>query len=366
MKKHLKTGLLVWGALKGPCLTKEEKRWIETENISTLVLFKRNILSLKQILELCREIKSLKPSPLIAIDREGGAVDRLSHLKEFPSWPGPKALAGVCTSKEIQKTSFFLGRELYSLGIDINLAPCLDIQSTSSPLLEKRVFGHTPKRVTNLAKAFLEGLSKAGLSGLTVKHFPGHGGVREDSHKELPIDGRAFKEINKTDLIPFKTLFSQMSIPITMSAHVLYPALDKKYPATLSYSILTRLLKKTLGYRGCVLSDDLDMLALRKFYPLKNLVLVALNAGVDLLMTCGAKSWQQHLPEWIREGLDKKLVSPGALNNKIKKARDLYLSLKEKSPPAPYFNQWTKTTKFLNQHFAWCDRLDELLKNKSK
>ena len=146
-----------------------------------------------------------------------------------------------------------------------------------------------------------------------------------------------------------------------MSAHVLYSSLDKKYPASLSYCILTKLLQNTLGFRGCIVSDDLNMLALKKFYPLKHLVLLALNAGVDLLMICNAKSSQYSIPEWIREGLDKNLISLKTLDYKIKKVSRIYLSLKKQSPPSPSFIQWRNKSHFLNQHFLWNKHITKLM-----
>ena len=116
-------GPLIWSGIKGLCLSEDEKKYLQKFKISGVILFKRNIESLKQLFELCKEIHSLKPAPLIVLDREGGPVDRLKHLPEFPAWPSPEKMTKVCSLEEIKKTGYYMGSEMKALGMSVNFAP---------------------------------------------------------------------------------------------------------------------------------------------------------------------------------------------------------------------------------------------------
>ena len=216
--------------LKGHSLLKEEKDFIISNHISGVVLFKRNIQSFKQVYELCSELKSLsRPSPLIAIDMEGGEVDRFSHLKEAIPWPSAKTL-GSLNSKSIYSIARSLAKQLNLLGININFAPVVDLPLIKNPLLETRVFGRTQQEILRGADPFVEGLIKEQVIPC-LKHFPGHGGVAEDSHKTFPKDQRHLNEL-EPQLEIFQTLFEKHPCWI-MTAHIEFPNIDKT-PATFS------------------------------------------------------------------------------------------------------------------------------------
>ena len=146
--------------LQGISLLREEKDFIISNNIAGVVLFKRNLQSFKQIYELCSELKSLtQPSPLIAIDMEGGEINRFSHLKESYPWPSPKVLRTL-EPKQIFLIAESMARQLHLLGIDINFAPVVDLLLTDSPLLKNRVFGRSKDEILKFASPFIEGLIK--------------------------------------------------------------------------------------------------------------------------------------------------------------------------------------------------------------
>ena len=256
MKHHL-----LWMGIKGLSLSEEEKTSIQKNEISGLILFKRNIESLSQLLELCREIKSLKPAPLIMMDREGGMVDRLCHLPDFPAWPEPAWLSHHCSPEQIQQTALYMASEMKALGICLNFAPVVDTlsfqlnptglekgkgkgvadeglshsmvdkkhessgtTSIKSSLLKGRLWGSTPEQVSRNALAWIKGFAQAGIASC-VKHFPGHGGVTEDSHKTLPIDKRDLGILKKYDLIPFQKTISA-GVDMVMTAHVAFPSIE--------------------------------------------------------------------------------------------------------------------------------------------
>ena len=308
----MKTGALVWSGIKTFSLTSSEKKNIEQQKISGLILFKRNIKSLRQFYELCKEIYFLKHKPLIAIDREGGLVDRLKHLPEFSDWPQPEVLARTCSLREIKQTAFFIGRPLSALGVFVNFAPCFDIPLVKSPLFKGRLM--TSKK----ALAFTTGLKKAGLA-MTAKHFPGHGGVLKDSHKTLPIDANSLQEIKRTHLPPFK-LAIKKGLDLIMTAHVLYPSCDKNHPATISPFFLKKLLRKELKFKGLIVSDDLDMKALNK-RSLKQNVLLALKAGGDVLLKCQPGLNNFRIAEWIKKEALKDKHFEQDVKDKIKRVK---------------------------------------------
>ena len=301
--KH-KLGPLIWTGINGFSLSKEEKKTIEQMKVSGLILFKRNITSLSQLFELCREIRSLKPAPLIAIDREGGPVDRLKHLSEFPKWPSPEKLTTVCSLEEIEKTSYYMGREMKALGISVNFAPCVDLPILKNPLFAGRFLGKAYQDIAQNALSYLSGLRKAGVAGC-AKHFPGHGAVMEDSHVELPVDKREFTEL-KEDLFPFQKMIIG-GAEMIMSAHLMYPKVDPTRPVTLSRIFLKKLLRKKMGFPGLIISDDLDMKALQK-YSLPLVMFYALKAGIDILLKCEPAGNLLELSEQLHQMLERQNI----------------------------------------------------------
>ena len=304
--------------LKGPSLLKEEKQLILSENISSVILFKRNILSLKQVFELCLELKALlKPPLLIAMDREGGEVDRLSHLKGLRPWPSAKTL-GPLDPKVISSLAEGLGQQMKLLNIDINLAPVVDLLLNQSPLLETRVFSKKATQVLSSALAFVEGLNKAQIISC-LKHFPGHGGVKEDSHKVLPQDLRTVKDL-KPQLNIFKTLFEKQKANWIMTSHVMFPNIDK-VPATFSSVLLQKLLREEMNFKGLLISDDLEMSALEPLSLFERACL-ALKAGCDLLIY---SQKPEHLNPLFQKNLKDK-----ELQEKIKSSSQKILKLRSK------------------------------------
>ena len=279
----MRAGPLLMIGVEGEALTYQERKIIQKENIGGILLFKRNCQSYKALKELLSELYSLRiSSPLIvAIDREGGAVDRLTQIPEFCPWPNPSALSRRLTLQEIEKTSYYLHHELKHLRINMNLSPCLDISHSQNQALRGRTFSSNPTSVADIGRAFIKGAVRAGV--LTcAKHFPGHGGVAEDSHKLLPIDKRSKKQILASAL-PFRRAFAE-HVPSVMVSHILYPSLDLKNIAPFSECIVDQLLKQKWGFQGLVFSDDLEMKAVSD-YNKAELAERALSAGVHILIS---------------------------------------------------------------------------------
>ena len=243
----------------------------------------KNIRSPKQLKELTSKLKKLSRKPLlISVDQEGGSVARLKHYYGFDRFPSAKEVAHLSTTqaKEIyEKQSQMLERN----SINCNFAPVVDLDiNPKNRVISKleRSFGSSSQEVTKYAKIMINAQTKHNVISV-LKHFPGHGSSLGDSHK-------GFVDISKTwtkeELVPYQNLIDANKVDMIMSAHVFNSHLDSKYPATLSYNINTKLLREKMGFKGVLISDDLQMKAITKHFTLKETVTKAINSGVDILL----------------------------------------------------------------------------------
>jgi len=280
-----KIGQMIMIGLKGEELTQREKRLLRDYPFGGFILFKRNLREPKQILSLCRALCESKKElpPFIAVDQEGGRVHRLpAPFTHFP----PAAAVGRMRNPDLAfRVGEAMARELSAVGINLNFAPVLDVNSNpKNPVIGDRSLSSDPSEVARLGWSVTEGLRGGGIIPCG-KHFPGHGDTSEDSHLELPIVGKEVAALKAVELPPFIHA-CRHRIESLMTAHVLYPGLDPEYPATLSRTIINKLLRQEVGYNGVVFGDDLEMQAIRKNYPLEEAVTLTVNAGVDVLMFC--------------------------------------------------------------------------------
>lgn len=275
--------------LEGPQLSSEEREILRHEAVGGVILFARNIEDAVQVRELCAAIRRERPELLLAIDQEGGRVQRLHQgVTRLPSM-ARLAKAAMSVPKEAQRlcrdAGWLLGMEMAACGLDITFSPVLDVDTGQSSVIGDRSFSADPEQVTVLAGALVEGLNGAGMAAVG-KHYPGHGGVAADSHLELPIDERPLAEIMAVDLLPFKRLASQLGG--VMPAHVVYPAFDHR-PAGFSPPWLG-LLRETLGFKGTIFSDDLSMLGATSVGSPSERAKQALAAGCDMLLVCNDRA----------------------------------------------------------------------------
>ena len=307
-------GSALFISLKGTRLLLEEEEFIKKEYPAGVTLFKRNIESKEQTRDLIQNIKSLSKGPvLIAVDCEGGDVNRLSHIGL--KYPAPAELSSQ--GKEgIKKVAYSIGKDLKSLGFDLNFAPLVDLPITKNPLLESRVFSSYPDKVIEKAGAFMEGLLKGGIYPC-LKHFPGHGGVKEDSHFILPQDQRSLEEL-ENQIQVFEVLFKKYPCAI-MTAHIVFPNIEKT-PASFSKRLLTELLKQKKKFKGLVFSDDIDMGALKGFSSGESFFL-ALLAGCDMILNC------QKSPFEILDYFHKNPLKKKELESRLKESQVKFLRL---------------------------------------
>ena len=280
-----KIGQLFLVGCQSEALASDERLLIEEYQFAGLILFKTNCCAPAQLVSLCRAIWESFDGvpPFIAIDQEGGRVHRLpAPFSHFPA----AARIGARNDPEL---AYRLGRataaELTLAGINLNFAPVLDVQSKrTSPIIGDRAFAAEPESVIAIASAWTKGLRDSGVIPCG-KHFPGHGDADKDSHFELPLVRKSLEEIQATDLPPFVEA-CRNQIEALMTAHVVYPALDAKLPATLSEAIVTDLLRHQLGFDGVIFSDDLAMRAISDRYGVEEATTLAIRAGVDVLLFC--------------------------------------------------------------------------------
>ncbi|MGE0682571.1 MAG: beta-N-acetylhexosaminidase [Candidatus Binatia bacterium] len=250
-----------------------------------VILFRRNYTDLKQLAALCEELHALLPHqpPLIALDHEGGRVHRLTA--PFTHFPAATVVGRTQSVELAQRVGKAMGEELSSIGVDIDFAPVLDVlTNTANTVIGARAFAADPQTVGLFGCAQARGLRAGGVIPCG-KHFPGHGATQVDSHEDLPRDERSLDALKQTDCQPFRMAIAE-GIEMLMTAHILYPALDAEYPATLSQKTIEGLLRQQLGYQGVVVTDDLEMGAIVRRGAVEQAAVQALCAGADLLLIC--------------------------------------------------------------------------------
>lgn len=274
--------------IEGPELTAEERERLAHPKVGGVILFSRNYDSPIQMERLVKELHGIRrPRLIVAVDQEGGRVQRFKRglttlppmrrlgeiYDENPS--RAKRLADLC--------GWLLATELRAMDVDISFAPVLDLDHGVSQVIGDRAFHSDPEVIALLAHYFANGMKSGGMSSVG-KHFPGHGGVEEDSHHELPKDMRTLEELEAGDLIPFKKMI-YYDIPGIMTSHVLFPKIDSK-PVTFSSIWLKEILRKKLGFQGVIFSDDLTMEAAQGGGSMAQRADLALDAGCDMVLVC--------------------------------------------------------------------------------
>ncbi len=255
--------------------------------VGSVLLFSRNYRSPQQVAALTAAIRALRtPHLLIAVDHEGGRVQRFRE--GFTPLPAVHLLGRRFDEDKREALSlahaigWLMASELHAVGVDFSFAPCVDLDYGVSEIIGDRAFHRDADAVAALAAAYLAGMREAGMASV-AKHFPGHGAVVVDSHVALPVDRRAFVDM-EPDLRPYRLLIENQ-LPGVMVAHVVYPAVDA-LPASLSGRWIGEILRGILGFHGCVFADDLSMAGAAAFGDVMQRARLALAAGCDVLPIC--------------------------------------------------------------------------------
>lgn len=337
-----KVGQLFFVGLPGPDLDDAARNILESIKPGGICLFARNIRDAVQTRELLDELsRSLSIRPFLSVDQEGGLVDRLRRILQ----PMPSA-ERFDSAVDASKFGRLVGQALLILGFNMDFAPVVDVidevRSGSPNGLRSRTFGRTAGQACELAAAFLAGLEDEGCIGC-LKHFPGLGASRVDSHEDLPEVDISEQELEAIDIAPYRRIFQSSRAVSVMVAHAAYPAhrlqeLDQNgrlLPSSLSFNFVTDLLRTDLQFKGLVLTDDLEMGAVMKHYSAGEACVRAVCAGNDMVTLCAS-------PERMMEGFDRVMsaVKEGEIKReRLDESMERIAHLKQELSRPPVFDQ---------------------------
>jgi len=252
-------------------------KFLKTHKVAGVILFSKNIKNPKQLKRLTSNIKKLQPNILIAVDQEGGKVQRLKKRDGFIHTSSAQNIKEP--KKEYQK----MAKMLKENGINLNLAPVVDVAvNPNNPVIAKlkRSYSSNPKEVWRKSEIFIKAMKSEGVL-TTLKHFPGHGSSQADSHRGFTDVSDSWSE---KELLPFYNHIKNSTAQLIMTAHIFNKKLDLKYPATLSHDTNQKLLRERLGFNGVLITDDLQMRAISDNYGFKKALELSINSGVDILL----------------------------------------------------------------------------------
>ena len=325
-----KIGQMFMVGFDGAVPSKTVLRLIREARLGGVILFARNLQSPAQTAQLSNALQSQsqKMPVLISIDQEGGRVSRLP--KGFSIFPGGAQLAACHSPEWVYRVAEATAKELRAVGINMNLAPVLDVAThPANPVIGDRAFGANPVLVSTLGLTMIAGFQDNNVIACG-KHFPGHGDTGADSHKELPRVAQGLRRLREVELRPFLHTI-QNGLASIMTAHVLYPALDPDEPATLSRRIVTGLLREGMGFKGVVITDDLEMAAISDRHGPGEAAVKAIEAGADLVLICHDEDKQLAAMEAVARAVKQKRISEARIEQSLLRI----LQMKEKFLP-PY------------------------------
>lgn len=287
--------------LAGTTLSADEAALLSEPQVGGLILFARNFVSVPQVSDLIRAIREVRPDMIVAVDQEGGRVQRFkTGLTRLP----PLRLLGERHDSDpagalaaARDWGWLMASEMRALDVDISFAPVLDLDFGRSQVIGNRAFHANPAVVAALAREYIAGMREGGMAS-TGKHFPGHGWVEADSHVDIPVDERGRESLFGADVIPFEALASDLDG--IMPAHVVYRELDPQ-PAGFSRFWLQDILRRQLGFKGVIFSDDLAMEGAATAGGFPDRTRAALEAGCDMVLVCNHRDAALEVLAWLQQ-----------------------------------------------------------------
>jgi len=294
LRRHV--GQLAIVGFEGHAVPAEVRALAREFDLGGVIFFARNVASPEQVADLSRESQALAAElPLwVSVDQEGGRVARLK--RPFTEWPPMMTLgrAGAPLNDALaERFARALAAELHAVGISLDYTPVLDVLTNpKNPVIGDRALAERAEDVARLGSIIIRTLQREGIAACG-KHFPGHGDTSVDSHLDLPLIEHPPDRLDAVELVPFRAAIAA-DVASIMTAHILIPALDEERPATLSPAIVDGLLKTALGFRGLVLSDDLEMKAISGRYGHSDATVRAIEAGCDAVLMCAPRVDEQY------------------------------------------------------------------------
>ena len=291
-----------------------------------VILFARSITGAQQTHTLLRECQKRVATPLFTcVDLEGGTVDRFRNV--IGSTPSAAEVFATGSRALFRKHGRTIGENCRALGFNVDFAPVLDLAyEASRPVMSSRAVSDDPKQVVAYAREFLRGLGDAGVLGCG-KHFPGLGEAALDTHHELPIVEKPLRKLWAEDLVPYRSLSLRRELPFIMVSHAAFPAVTKdRTPASLSKKWITGILRKKIGYRGLICSDDLEMGGVLAAAPIEQAIIEHIRAGGDLGLIC-------HREDFIlraHEALVREAERDGRFARRVRESVGRVLAFKKK------------------------------------
>ncbi|WP_249594389.1 beta-N-acetylhexosaminidase [Peribacillus frigoritolerans] len=338
-----KIGQLMMVGFKGTEKSDEITELIEQKHIGGVIYFDRNMKSPKQVARLSNSLQltanqSAHSLPLmVAIDQEGGDIIRMKE--RVSPLPAQQDLGKNASIEDMYKVAKLNGTELGSMGININFAPVLDLSKT-----DKRSLGQDPEKVYQYGKKAIQGLNDVSITG-ALKHFPGNGRSEIDPHVETSSVEANQLDLENSDIYPFKQIISEMDNQkfFVMVTHIKYPAYDKEKPASLSKIIIEDLLRGKLKYEGLVVTDDLEMGAVNKYFSYDEMGKQAILAGADLLLVCHEYSHELEVYNGLLQAVKAGEVPMDRINESVKRVLTYKLNNMKQTKADP--EQAEKTVK---------------------
>lgn len=315
-----KLGQMMIVQFVGPTYSLDISTMISQYHVGAVLLFtvNNNIVDKAQLKGLIQQMQSNSSIPLVvAIDQEGGTVDRLKSLD------GPRPPVADIGATNDPGKAFAAGirdaQDLASYGFNLNLAPVVDVTNVYNPQLYGRTYGNNAALVTKMAQAYLQGLQQSGKVLGTLKHFPGLGDVGVDPHSGVPNLYRSKSDLEAIDWAPYRALIQQGNVHAIMVTHEIVHAIDGSLPSSLSYKVVTGILRDDLGFQGVIMTDSLTMEGITAYYTEAQAAAVAVEAGSDLLMGATTSADVANMIAGIKQAIASGEISQQRIDDSVRR-----------------------------------------------
>ncbi|WP_237064776.1 beta-N-acetylhexosaminidase [Microbulbifer guangxiensis] len=328
--------------IEGTELTDRDRQILQHPMVGGLIFFSRNFRDRDQLQALAAEIRAVRPDILLAVDQEGGRVQRFRELG-FTRIPSMQKLVQVADEDQLRDVGWLLAAELLTAGLDFSFAPVLDADDAHCRIVGDRSFNPDPALVASKVRPFMAGMHEAGMA-TTGKHFPGHGHVLEDSHEELPEDERSLDAVLASDALPFSECIRCGELDAVMPAHIRFVQVDQQ-PVGFSRFWLQEVLRGQLGFNGVIFSDDLSMEGAGAAGGYAARIRAALSAGCDMGIVCNNRAGAEEILEALH-GYSPDAASAARLARmRGRPAIDSWQALQQSE-------RWQRTRKWLDSLLA--------------